>query len=70
MYRALQTIVLRIDGRELQLTEGEPVALSVIEGTVLAAGGYVEQVSDETPEYQESQEYRESEESAWRAPHG
>ena len=68
MYRALQTIVLRIDGRELQLTEGEPVALSVIEGTVLAAGGYVENVEEDAlPPFEE---YQESQESAWRAPHG
>lgn len=47
MYRALQTIVIKIDGRELQLTEGEEVQLSVNEGTVLAAGGYVEEVADD-----------------------
>ena len=49
MYKALQTIVIKIDGRELQLTEGEEVELSVNDGTVLAAGGYVESVEEDAP---------------------
>ena len=49
MYKALQTIVIKIDGRELQLTEGEEVELSVNDGTVLAAGGYVESVAEDAP---------------------
>jgi len=48
MFRALQTMVIEVDGRPVELTRGERVELSEIEGTVLAASGYVERV-DEQP---------------------
>jgi len=46
MFRALQTIELAVDGRDLSLVEGEPVELTEIEGTALASGGYVERVEE------------------------
>jgi len=47
MFRALQTMVIEVDGRPVELTKGEPVELNEIEGTVLAASGYVERVEDD-----------------------
>jgi len=50
MFYALQTIELVVDGRTLALEEGQRVELTEMEGTVLAAGGYVERVDENADE--------------------
>ena len=49
MYKAIQTVTLTLDGREINLVEGERVEADEFQGAALVAGGYAERVDDEAP---------------------
>jgi len=56
MYKAIQTVTLTLDGREINLVEGERVEVDEFQGAALVAGGYAERVDEEAPPAEDDEE--------------
>ena len=56
MYKAIQTVTLTLDGREINLVEGERAEVDEFQGAALVAGGYAELVGDEAPPADDDEE--------------